>query len=82
MNLCFYGVSGIPMVKPGDNLVTLINEGLVEMEETLENQDVVVIAQKIHGINDGHHGVQAGDIGQAHALFIGKGKGFRNGEGL
>lgn len=47
MNLCFYGVSGIPMVKPGDNLVTLINEGLVEMEETLENQDVVVIAQKI-----------------------------------
>ena len=39
MNLCFYGVSGIPMVKPGDNLVTLINEGLVEMEETFENQD-------------------------------------------
>ena len=47
MNLRFFGISGIPMVQPGDDLVGLMNEGLIHMDETFENQDVVVIAQKI-----------------------------------
>ena len=47
MDLRFFGVNGIPMVQPGDDLVTLINDGLIQMDETFEDEDVVVIAQKI-----------------------------------
>ncbi len=47
MNLRFFGISGIPMVQPGDDLVGLMDEGLIRMDETFENQDVIVIAQKI-----------------------------------
>ena len=35
MNLRFFGISGIPMVQPGDDLVGLMNEGLIHMDETL-----------------------------------------------
>lgn len=47
MKLTFIGVENIPMVQPGDNLVTLIEQGLESMGEVLENDDVIVIAQKI-----------------------------------
>ena len=35
------------MVQPGDDLVTLIDQGLESMGEALQNDDVIVIAQKI-----------------------------------
>ena len=47
MKLSFSGVDGIPMVQPGDDLVTLIHDGLTGMDEEFEDNDVVVIAQKI-----------------------------------
>ena len=47
MNLSFFSINGIPMVKPGDDLVNLINDGLIGMNEAFQNEDVLVIAQKI-----------------------------------
>ena len=47
MKLTFIGVENIPMVQPGDDLVTLIEQGLESMGEALQNSDVIVIAQKI-----------------------------------
>ncbi|MCZ6502085.1 MAG: coenzyme F420-0:L-glutamate ligase [Gammaproteobacteria bacterium] len=47
MKLTFIGVANIPMVQPGDDLVTLIEQGLESMGETLRDDDVIVIAQKI-----------------------------------
>ena len=47
MKLTFIGVENIPMVQPGDDLVTLIDQGLESMGEALQNDDVIVIAQKI-----------------------------------
>ncbi len=47
MKLTFVGVENIPMVQPGDDLVTLIVRGLESMGEVLQNDDVIVIAQKI-----------------------------------
>lgn len=47
MRLTYFGVDNIPMVEPGDDLVELINNALVAMGESLQDDDVVVIAQKI-----------------------------------
>ena len=40
-------VPGIPMIEPGDDLATLITEGLARGNLTLREGDVIVIAQKI-----------------------------------
>lgn len=47
MKLTFIGVENIPMVQPGDNLVTMIEQGLSSMGEALQDNDVIVIAQKV-----------------------------------
>ena len=47
MRLTYFGVDNIPMVKPGDDLVSLIHEALQAMGERLQDNDVLVIAQKI-----------------------------------
>ena len=47
MKLTYFGVDNIPMVEPGDDLVDLISEALAGMGESLQENDVVVIAQKI-----------------------------------
>jgi len=47
MRLTFIAVENIPMVQPGDDLVTLIEQGLESTGETLRDDDVIVIAQKI-----------------------------------
>ncbi len=47
MKLSFIGVDNIPMVEPGDDLVALLIAGLESMEETLEENDVIVFAQKV-----------------------------------
>ena len=47
MKLSFSGVDGIPMVQPGDDIVTFIHNGLTDMDEKFKDNDVVVIAQKI-----------------------------------
>lgn len=47
MKLCLTAIDNMPMVEPGDDLVELIMAGLEAMDETLQNDDVVVVAQKI-----------------------------------
>jgi len=47
MKLTYIGVDNIPMVSPGDDLLTQIDEGLASMGEQLLAADVIVIAQKI-----------------------------------
>ena len=47
MQLAFIGVPGIPMVEPGDNLLDLIDAGLASMGESVQDGDVLVLAQKI-----------------------------------
>ncbi len=47
MRLTFIGVEGIPMINPGDDLVSMIVAGLEGMGETLQADDVIVLAQKI-----------------------------------
>lgn len=41
------GISGVPMVQPGDNLAALIISALVENDLHPEHGDVLVVAQKI-----------------------------------
>jgi len=47
MKLTYIGVDNIPMVAPGDDLLTLIDAGLASMGEQLMASDVIVMAQKI-----------------------------------
>jgi len=47
MKLQFIGIESIPMVEPGDDLVTFIDQALQEMGEQLQDDDVLVLAQKI-----------------------------------
>ena len=47
MRLTFIGLENIPMVQPGDDLVSLIEQALESMGEALQCDDVIVIAQKI-----------------------------------
>ncbi|MFT4713338.1 MAG: coenzyme F420-0:L-glutamate ligase/coenzyme F420-1:gamma-L-glutamate ligase [Candidatus Azotimanducaceae bacterium] len=47
MKLEFIGIENIPMIEPGDDLATLIEQGLASMGEQLRDDDVLVLAQKI-----------------------------------
>lgn len=47
MKLCFTGIENIPMVEPGDDLVDQIISGLQSMGETILDDDVLVLAQKV-----------------------------------
>ncbi len=47
MKLTFIGVENIPMVKPGDDLLSLIDAGMESMGDELKQDDVIVLAQKI-----------------------------------
>ena len=45
--LNIFALDGIPLVKPGDDLVEIIKDALIVSNERLQDDDVVVIAQKI-----------------------------------
>lgn len=47
MKLCFTGIENMPMIEPGDDLVEQIVVALQSMGEELQNDDILVIAQKI-----------------------------------
>ncbi|HMB24270.1 MAG: coenzyme F420-0:L-glutamate ligase, partial [Chloroflexota bacterium] len=47
MTLTLTALSGIPFIRYGDNLADLIVKALQENEVTLEENDVLVLAQKI-----------------------------------
>jgi len=42
-----FALDGVPLVKPGDDLVEIIRDALIFSNERLQDDDVVVIAQKI-----------------------------------
>jgi coenzyme F420-0:L-glutamate ligase / coenzyme F420-1:gamma-L-glutamate ligase len=48
-----FAVPGLPMVRPGDDLVALITDGLTGAGRNLRNGDVVVVAQKIVSKSEG-----------------------------
>ena len=45
MNLTFSAIADMPMIEPGDDLVKIIGQALSGMKETLQEDDVLVIAQ-------------------------------------
>lgn len=55
MDLRLFGIPGIPMVEPGDDLVTQILSALEACNETLQQGDVLVIAQKIISKAEGRY---------------------------
>ena len=50
-----FALDGIPMVRPGDDLATLIADGVEASGRVLANGDVVVIAQKIVSKAEGRY---------------------------
>ena len=42
-----FALDGVPLVKPGDDLVEIIKDALIFSNERLQDDDIVVIAQKI-----------------------------------
>jgi coenzyme F420-0:L-glutamate ligase/coenzyme F420-1:gamma-L-glutamate ligase len=55
MELRLFGVPGLPMVEPGDDLVDQILTALTASHETLQQNDVLVIAQKIISKAEGRY---------------------------
>ena len=47
MKLQFIGLENVPMIEPGDDLVAVIEQSLESMGERLQEDDVLVLAQKI-----------------------------------
>lgn len=47
MKLTLTTIADIPLIEPGDNLVEIILEGIQKANETLEDNDILIIAQKI-----------------------------------
>jgi coenzyme F420-0:L-glutamate ligase / coenzyme F420-1:gamma-L-glutamate ligase len=52
---------GIPLVKPGDDLVHLIQQGIRNAETTLQDGDVLVIASKVVSKSEGRY-VRIADV--------------------
>ncbi len=50
-----FALAGIPMVRPGDDLASLITDGVEASGRALENGDVVVIAQKVVSKAEGRY---------------------------
>jgi coenzyme F420-0:L-glutamate ligase/coenzyme F420-1:gamma-L-glutamate ligase len=46
-NVQLFSLPNIPLIQPGDDLAGLIFESLQEAQVTLENDDIVVVAQKV-----------------------------------
>lgn len=55
MRLTYIGVENMPMVEPGDDLAGQIIEAVVGMQESLQDGDVIVIAQKIVSKAEGRY---------------------------
>lgn len=55
MDLRLFGVPGLPMVEPGDDIIDQIVTALVACNEELRNDDVLVIAQKIVSKAEGRY---------------------------
>ena len=47
MTLALTALKGIPIIKPGDNLAGIILSSIQQSDLTLEDGDILVLAQKI-----------------------------------
>ena len=61
VSLTLTALSGIPLVRPGENLATLILQSFEQAALALEDGDILVIAQKIVSKSEGRH-VKLGDV--------------------
>ena len=59
--LSLVGLSGIPLVEPGDDLTALLLAGVADAGERLEDGDVLVVAQKVISKAEGRY-VDLGDV--------------------
>lgn len=55
MNLTLIGVAGVPMVQPGDDLVSQIVDAVQAMGESIQQDDVLVFAQKVISKAEGRY---------------------------
>lgn len=55
MKLTFTGITGVPMVEPGDSLVDLIVDAVNGSGEEIVDDDVIVVAQKIVSKAEGRY---------------------------
>ena len=53
--LSLFALPGIPMVRPGDDLAVLIQEGFARAGEAAVAGDVLVVAQKIVSKSEGRY---------------------------
>ena len=61
VSLTLTALSGIPLLRPGDDLVGLILQSLKQSIMNLENGDILVIAQKVVSKAEGRY-VRLADI--------------------
>jgi len=54
-SLTLTALSGIPLLNPGDNLVLIILQSLKQSNLSLENGDILVIAQKVVSKAEGRY---------------------------
>tara|TARA_A100001037_G_scaffold280399_1_gene283126 strand:- start:1046 stop:1816 length:771 start_codon:yes stop_codon:yes gene_type:complete len=52
-SLTLFSLPGVPIVQPGDDIASLIIEGVGRAGETLQDGDIVVIAQKVVSKSEG-----------------------------
>lgn len=53
--LTLTAIEGIPLIEPGDDLAEIINQSIEQVGESLQNNDVLVIAQKIVSKSEGRY---------------------------
>ena len=68
VSLTLTALSGIPLLSPGDNLVSLILQSLKQSNLSLENGDIIVIAQKVVSKAEGRY-VRLADINPSEHAF-------------
>lgn len=61
MSLELFGLNKIPLVSKGANIAKLIEEALEEQEKTLENKDIILIAETLVSKAEGNF-IKLGDI--------------------
>jgi coenzyme F420-0:L-glutamate ligase/coenzyme F420-1:gamma-L-glutamate ligase len=68
VSLTLTALSGIPLLNPGDNLVLIILQSLKQSNLSLENGDILVIAQKVVSKAEGRY-ARLADINPSERAF-------------
>ena len=70
VSMQLFALTGMPLVKPGDDLADLILKAIALSDLTLQNGDVLVLAQKIVSKSEGRYVELAGVHPSARALEL------------